>query len=135
MPDRWFNPHFAVYAEFALSASDAIVDRARTHSPLWPACWLQCPDRSRSSQSQEVQLIWDVYIREVGFVPLAVREHLSRLCTSSDVDSSWLLWSREAEASLARAFLSAGGLPSRILVVMWTWLSLHLHHEVGWSLS
>ena len=43
---------------------------ARTHSPLWPACWLQFPDRSRSSTSQEVRDIWDVYIREVGFVHL-----------------------------------------------------------------
>ena len=59
----------------------------------------------------EVQLIWDVYIREVGFVPFAVREQLFRLCNSPDVDSSWLLWSREAEASLARAYLSAGGPP------------------------
>ena len=71
LPDRWFTPHFAVYAEFSLSLSawDATVDRARTHSPLWLACWLQYPDRSRSSASQEVRDIWDVYIREVGFVP------------------------------------------------------------------
>ena len=41
----------------------------------------------------------------------AAREQLSRLCNSPDVDSSWLLWSREAEASLARAYLSAGGPP------------------------
>ena len=108
-PDRWFTPHFSVSAEFSLSAWDATVERARTHSPLWPACWLQYPDRSRSSASPEVRDIWDVYIREVGFVPLAVREQLSRLCNSPDVDSSWLLWSREAEASLARAYLSAGG--------------------------
>ena len=111
LPDRWFTPHFTVYAEFALSAWDATVDRARTHSALWPACWQQCPDRSRSSQSHEVQHIWDVYIREVGFVPFAVREQLFRLCNSPDVDSSWLLWSRETEASLARAYLSAGGPP------------------------
>ena len=111
LPDRWFTPHFAVYVEFALSVWDAIVDMATTHSPLWPACWLQCPDRSRSSKSQEVQNIWDVYIREVGFVLFAVREQLFRLCNSPDVDSSWLLWSREAEASLARAYLSAGGPP------------------------
>ena len=67
------------------------------------------PDRSRSSQSHEVHHIWDVYIREVGFVPFVVRERLFRLCNSPDVDSSWLLWSREAEASLARAYLSVGG--------------------------
>ena len=109
LPDSWFAPHFAVSAEFAPSVWDAIVERARTYSPLWPACWLQRPDRSRSSRSQEVQHICDVYIREVGFVPFAVREQLFRLCNSPDVDSSWLLWSREAEASLARAYLSAGG--------------------------
>ena len=110
-PDRWFTPHFSISAEFSLSAWDATVDRARTHSPLWPACWLQYPDRSRTSASQEVRDIWDVYIREVGFVPFAVREQLFRLCNSPDVDSSWLLWSRVAEASLARAYLSAGGPP------------------------
>ena len=69
------------------------------------------PDRSRSSTSSEVRDIWDVYIREVGFVPLAVREELSHLCSSPDVDSSWLLWSKEAEASLARAYIAAGGPP------------------------
>ena len=72
LPDRWFTPHFAVYAEFALSAWDATVDRARVYSPLWPACWLDCPDRSRRSPSHAVQNIWDVYIQEVGFVPREV---------------------------------------------------------------
>ena len=65
-PDRWFTPHFAVYADFSLSAWDATVERARTHSPLWPACWLNSPDRSRSSQSHEVRNIWVFYMREVG---------------------------------------------------------------------
>ena len=111
LPDRWFTPHFAVCAEFALSSWDATVERARIHSPLWPACWLNCPDRSRSSQSHEVRDIWDVYIREVGFVPFEVRAQLFHLCNYPDVDSSWPLWSREAEASLARAYLAAGGPP------------------------
>ena len=111
LPDRWFAPYFAVCAEFVLSSWDATVERARIHSPLWPACWLNCPDRSRSSQSNEVQYIWDVYIQEVGIVPFEVRGKLIQLCNSSDVDSSWLLWSREAEASLARAYLAAGGPP------------------------
>ena len=91
LPNRWFTPHFAVYAEFSLSSWDATVERARIHSPFWPACWLTCPDRSRSSRSHEVQNIWDVYIREVGFVLCEVREQLFRLCNSPDVDSSWLL--------------------------------------------
>ena len=110
LPDRWFTPHFAVYAEFSLSAWDATVDRARTHSPLWPACWLQCPDRSRSSTSLEVQDIWDVYIREVGFVPFAIREQLFRLCNSPDVDSSWLLWSRGALPSQTPVAMSVEAL-------------------------
>ena len=46
---------------------------------------------------------------KLAFFPFAVREQLFRLCNSPDVDASWLLWSREAEASLARAYLSAGG--------------------------
>ena len=32
LPDRWFTPHFAVCAEFALSSWDAVVERARIHS-------------------------------------------------------------------------------------------------------
>ena len=49
LPDRWFIPHFAVYAEFALSAWDATVERTRVYSPLWPACWLTCSERHGSS--------------------------------------------------------------------------------------
>ena len=63
-----------------------------------------------------IQNIWDVYVHEVGFVPREVREKLFTACNIPDVDASWILWSREAEASLARAYLSAGGPPSRILV-------------------
>ena len=111
LPDRWFTLHFAVCAEFTLSSWDAIVERVRIHSPLWPAYWLNCPDRSRSSSTSVVRDIWDVYIREVGFVPLEVRTNLFRLCNSSNVDSSGLLWSLEAEASLSRASLAAGGPP------------------------
>ena len=118
-PDRWFTPHFSVLAEFSLSSWNATVDRARTHSPLWPACWLQSSDRSRSSTSPKVRDIWDVYIREVGFVPLAVREELARLCSSPDVDSScWLLWSKEAELVLLVLIFLLVALPFRAPVVM-----------------
>ena len=41
--------------------------------------------------------------------PWEVREQLFIACNSPDVDASWLLWSQEAEASLAGAYLSAGG--------------------------
>ena len=45
------------------------------------------------------------------YVPREVREKLFTACNSPDVDASWLLWKREAEASLARAYLSAGAPP------------------------
>ena len=109
LPDRWFTPHFAVLSEFSLSAWDATVHMARVYSPLWPACWVDCPDRTRRSPSPTVQNIWDVYIREVSFVLCEVREQLFIACNSYDVDASWCLWSREAEACLARAYLTAGG--------------------------
>ena len=92
-----------------LSAWDATVEMARVHSTFWPACWVECPDRSRRSPSPVVQNIWGVYIQEVGFVPREVREQLFIACNSSDVDASWRIWSWEAEASLARAYLTAGG--------------------------
>ena len=112
LPNRWFAPHFAVYAEFALSSWDAIVERARIHSHLWLACWLNCPDRSRSSQSHEVrEYLGCLHSRGWLCTLSQVRERLFHLCNSPDVDSSWLLWSREAEASLARAYLSGGGPP------------------------
>ena len=106
LPDRLFSPHFAILTEFSLSAWDATVHMARVYSPLWPACWVDCPDRSRRSPSPTVQNIWDVYIQEVSFVRREVREQLFIACHSSDVDASWRLWSREAEACLDRAYLS-----------------------------
>ena len=96
LPDRWFTPHDAILTGFSLSAWDAAVHMDRVYSPLWPACWVECPDRSRRLQSPAVQTIWDVYIREVSFVPREVRERLVTACNSSDVDASWRLWSREA---------------------------------------
>ena len=115
LPDRWFIPHFSVYAEFSLSAWDATVDRARVYSPCGQLVGLI------ALIAHVVQNIWDVYIQEVRSVPREVREKLFTTCNSPDVDASCLSWSREAEASLARAYLYAGGplLSSRILVVMW----------------
>ena len=51
--------------------------------------------------------LFDLQVQAVMMT--AVIPQLLRLCNSTDVDSSWLLWSKEAEASLARAYLSAGG--------------------------
>ena len=46
---------FALLTEFSMAAWDAQVDSALSFSPLWPACWLQCPDHSRHSSSEAVR--------------------------------------------------------------------------------
>ena len=78
-------------------------------SSLWPVCWFQCPDRSRRSSSEAVQNIWDVYIQELSNVPVRVRELLRAACDTDDVDASLQIWSSEEEASLIRAYHTAGG--------------------------
>ena len=51
-------------------------------SPIWPACWLNTPDRSSSSSTRFVQDVWDVKKDELGVVPegvlLTLRSAVSR---------------------------------------------------------
>ena len=68
-PERWFLPHFAIRTDFSISTWGATVEMARVYSPIWPACWVQCRDRSRRSPSEMVRNTWDVYIQELSFVP------------------------------------------------------------------
>ena len=107
--DRWFTPHFSVLARFRIGAWMADVACPVTCQPLWPACWLDTPDRSSSSSSRVVQDVWDVYRDVLGVVPddvvLALRDAVSR----SAVDDFWSIWSRNAEAGLFRAYALAGG--------------------------
>ena len=105
LPGLTRPPHSAVRTDFSIAAWDATVEVAKVCSPLWPACWIQCPDRSHRSSSEAVQNIWDVYKQELSHVPVRVRE----LFRTDDVDASWQIRSSEAEASLIRAYHSAGG--------------------------
>ena len=73
--------------------------------PLWPACWLDTPDRSSSSVTRVVEDVWDVYRDELGVVPAEVVLALS----SFSADDFWFTWSRHAEAGLLRAYSRAGG--------------------------
>ena len=82
---------------------------ARVYSPLWPACWIQRTDRSRRSSSQAAQNMWDACIQALSNVPIRVREFLRAACDTDNVGASWQIWSSEAEASLTRAYHSAGG--------------------------
>ena len=78
-------------------------------SLIWPACWLDTPDRSSSSSTRIVQDVWDIYRDELGVVPndvvLALRDAVSR----SAVDDFWSICSSNAEAGLFRAYSLAGG--------------------------
>ena len=108
--DRWFTPHFSVLARFRIGSWMADVACPIACQPLWPACWLDTPDRSSSSSSRVVQDVWDVYREVLGVVPndvvLALRDAASR----SAVDDFWSTWSKNAEAGLFRAYALAGGL-------------------------
>ena len=77
--------------------------------PVWPACWMDTPDRSSSSAARVVRDVWDTYRDELGVVSpdvvLALRDAVSR----SSVDAFWTFWSQNAEAGLFRAYRRAGG--------------------------
>ena len=107
--DRWFTPHFSVLACFRIDAWLADVACPIVSQPIWPACWVDTPDRSSTSSTRVVQDIWNVYRYELGVVPdevvLALRGAAARL----SVDDFWSIWSRSAEAGLFRAYSTAGG--------------------------
>ena len=107
--DRWFAPHFSVLASLCISRWTADVACAEVCQPIWPACWIDTPDRSASSVSRAVQDAWDVYRDELGLVPpdvvLALRDAVSWSC----VDDFWTIWSKGAEAGLLGACCKAGG--------------------------
>ena len=87
--DRWFTPHFSLLARFRIGAWMADVACPVACQPIWPACWLDTPDRSSSSPSRIVQDVWDIYRDVLGTVPdnvvLALRDTASR----SAIDDFW----------------------------------------------
>ena len=103
------HPHFSVIARFRIDAWMADVACPIACQPIWPACWLDIPDKSSSSSSRLVQDVCDVYRDELGVVPndvvLALRDAVSR----SAVDDFWSIWNSNAEAGLFRAYSLAGG--------------------------
>ena len=107
--DRWFTPHFSVLARFRIDAWMADVACPVTCQPLWPACWLDTPDRSSSSSSRVVQDVWDIYRDVLGIVPEDVVLALRNAASRSSVDDFWSIWSRNAVAGLFKAYALAGG--------------------------
>ena len=55
-------------------------------SAIWPACWLDTPDRSSSSSTRVVQDVWDTYRNELGMVPEEVVIALRDAVSLSSVD-------------------------------------------------
>ena len=106
--DTWLTPHFSENARFRTDAWKADVACLVVFQFVWPACWLDTPDRS-SSSSRVVQDVLDVHRDELEVVPddvvLALRDAASR----SSVDDFWSIWSRSAEDGLFRAYSKAGG--------------------------
>ena len=100
--DRWFTPHFSVFARFRIGAWMADVASPIACQPIWPACWLDTPDRSSSSSASSVQDVWDIHRDVLGTVPEEVV--LALRCAVF-----WSLWSRSAEDGLFRAYSRAGG--------------------------
>ena len=107
--DLWFTPHFSVLARFRIGAWMADVACPVVCQPIWPACWLDTPDRSSSSSARVVQDVWDIYRDVLGAVPeevvLALRDAVSR----SSVGDFWSISSRSAEEVLFQAYSLAGG--------------------------
>ena len=69
-----------VLTEFSLAA--------RVYPPIWPACLVQCTDRTGSASAETVQNSWDEYLQELSFVPARVREQLRAACDGTDVDTA-----------------------------------------------
>ena len=102
---RWFIPHFSVLARFRIGAWMADVACPVACQLLWPACWLDTPDRSSSSSTRVVQDVWDVYRDELGIVPEEVVLGLWGAVSRSSVDDYWSIWTGTAEAGLFRPIL------------------------------
>ena len=53
--DRWFTPHFSVFASLNIDGWSADIACPEVCQLVWPACWIDTPDRSSSSVARAVQ--------------------------------------------------------------------------------
>ena len=59
--DKWVAPHLAVRTLFDCGGWTCPVTQPLQRTPLQPASWLPAVDKSRRSESVEVQRVWEVY--------------------------------------------------------------------------
>ena len=107
--DRWFLPHFFLFSAFGIDGWSAKVSCPFVSQPLWPACWIDTPDRSSSSVSVLFRMPGMCKRDELGVVPLGVVVALRDAVSRSPVDHFWSIWSENAEAGLFGAYCRAGG--------------------------
>ena len=117
-PGRWIAPHLAVRAVFDCDRWTSRVTQSVLCTPLWPASWLPAVDKGRSSESAEVQRVWDIYDERLQFMSRRDASLLDQSLGLVDVSLAWVVWSRAAESALADAFRFSGGpLPAKGLVL------------------
>ena len=108
--DRWFTPHISVLAEFGIRQWTAEVSTLSVSQPLWPAWWVDTPDRSSSSNSQVVQ---DNLGYLLGGAWSSSSPILFTLFELLSIGVVWMIfwdaWSAGAEAGLLRAHHRSGG--------------------------
>ena len=75
-------------------------------------------DRSRRSESVEVQRVWEVFGDRLQFMSRQDALVLDESLRVGDVSRAWLVWSGAAEAVLADAYrFAVGPAPTRGLVL------------------
>ena len=104
--DRWFTPHFFLFAEFSIRQWTAEMSCPRATELVWPACWVDTPDKSASSSSWVVQDIWDIYREELGVVHPVLSLHFGPPLRPI----VWMIFGVFAEAGLLQAYRRAGKL-------------------------
>ena len=95
---RWLQPHFAVSATFDCDRWSCRVTQSVRCTPLWLASWLPALDKSRGSESVEVQRVCEVYDGRLRFMSLSADTRLTRSLLDGDVSSAWAVWSSAAES-------------------------------------
>ena len=95
-----FFPIALSVASFSVGRWSARVCLPVGFSALWPASWVACFDRSRSSQFAEVRRVWEVYDESLLTVHPALWEGVRSALLAGDVSSAWSIWSFSAEVSL-----------------------------------
>ena len=107
--DRWFTPHVSVVARIRIDAWSADIACPEVCQSVWPACWMDTPDRSSSSAVRVVQDVWDVFWDQLVVVPADVVLALRDVVSRSSVYAFWSIGSQHAEAGLSRAYCRPGG--------------------------